>query len=152
MSTVIDALRQEHVEVLAQIARVEHRLENADVCAGFLDYLEHEVATHFATEEETLFPELARIPPIAGGPLRVMNAEHDTFRDLLQSARRARHDGNDHKLSKIAADLATLLQGHIAKEDGVLFPLALDLLTAEQLARVDSRVSQRTPAAESKVE
>jgi hemerythrin-like domain-containing protein len=152
MSIVIDELRQEHVEVLAQIARVGHRLEEAEVCRGFLDFLEHEVVSHFATEEEVLFPELARIPPIASGPLRVMNAEHDTFRDLLQAARRARHDGNDHKLSMIAIDLATLLQSHIAKEDGVLFPLALDLLTAEQLDRVDSRDSKHAPAAKSKIE
>ena len=151
MSTVIDQLRQEHVEVLAQIARVERRLEDAEVCAGFLDFLEHEVVTHFATEEELLFPELARIPSIASGPLRIMNVEHDTVRELLHAARRARRDGNDHKLPMIAADLATLLQRHIAKEDGVLFPLALELLAEEQLDRVDSRDSTLTPAAESKV-
>ena len=138
MSTLIDELRQEHVEVLAQIARAGPRLADAGICARFLDYLEHEVTTHFTAEEEALFPELARIPSIASGPLRIMNAEHQTFRDLLQSARRARHNGDDHKLPLIAADLATLLQGHIAKEDGVLFPLALDLLTEEQLERVDS--------------
>lgn len=152
MNAVIDELKQEHVEVLARIAAAEGQFADAGVCARFVAFLERDVVTHFRTEEEVLFPELARIPSIANGPLRIMNAEHDAFRHLLQAARQARQDGDGHALTTAATDLATLLQRHIAKEDGVLFPLALEMLTVEQLDRLDRREGTLRQSPESKGE
>jgi hemerythrin-like domain-containing protein len=140
MSAVITLLTQQHEEVLARIAAVEHA-DDAAVAAAFLAFLEGEVLPHFRLEEEALFPELAQDASIAAGPLRVMHAEHAAFRELLDTGQIARSAGDGPRLCAVAADLAALLRTHIAKEDGVLFPLALQRLSAEQLRRVDSALA-----------
>lgn len=133
MSALIDLLGRQHQEVLARIAADQPRFAEPEVAARFLDFLQREVMSHFSLEEEILFPELARIPSIAAGPLRVMEAEHDSFRDLLARGKEEHARGDDAGLGRTAADLAALLQTHIAKEDRVLFPMALEVLGAERL-------------------
>jgi hemerythrin-like domain-containing protein len=140
MSVVIDRLKNEHAAVLARIERDLPGLGDPRTAGGFLDFLEREVVTHFRLEEEALFPELARLA-IAAGPLRVMDAEHGAFRALLAAGKAARKRGDGRGLSTAAADLAALLRAHIAKEDGVLFPMALDVLDEEQMRRLDAAVA-----------
>lgn len=138
MSAVIDLLGRQHQEVLARISQDQKRFDGPGVAGLFLDFLEADVIAHFLLEEDVLFPELAKFPDIAAGPLRVMQAEHETFRELLQTGNRARAQGNDAQLSMAATDLAALLQAHIAKEDRVLFPMALAALSEEALRRIDA--------------
>lgn len=138
MSTVIDLLGRQHQDVLARIAQDQSRFGESRVAAAFLDFLESDVVAHFQLEEGVLFPELAKVPRVADGPLRVMEAEHGVFRDLLQAGKEARDRGDDARLSVAATDLAALLQAHIAKEDQVLFPMALAVLSEEQLRCVDA--------------
>jgi len=146
MSFVIDLLGQQHREVLARIAAAQGRFDAAAATA-FVAFLESDVLDHFALEEDLLFPQLARHQELAQGPLLVMKAEHATFRDLLEAGRRARAAGDTPALTTAAADLAALLQAHIAKEDGVLFPLATDRLTVEEIARIDAEAKRRKKAA-----
>jgi hemerythrin-like domain-containing protein len=141
MTIVINLLGRQHAEVLTRITRDQHRFDEPRVAAAFLDFLASDVVTHFQLEEDILFPELAQIPRLADGPLRVMNAEHTAFRDLLAAASEARERGDTKRMGDDAADLAALLQAHIAKEDGVLFPMALDALSKEQLERIDAALS-----------
>jgi hemerythrin-like domain-containing protein len=67
-----------------------------------------------------------------------MEAEHSAFRDLLSVGKNARASGDHHNLSVAASNLSALLQAHIAKEDTVLFPMAIDSLGEEQLRRMDA--------------
>lgn len=137
MSSVIDLLQRQHREVLERIDRDIDAFDIVPIARDFLEYLESEVINHFRIEEEALFPELARVTWIANGPLRVMDAEHAAFRDLLAAGKAARdRDANDIAI-QTARDLARLLRAHIAKEDEVLFPMALEALEAEQWRRVD---------------
>jgi len=140
MSAVIDRLTQDHAAVLARIDRDLPGLADARIAGGFLAFLEREVVGHFRLEEEVLFPELRRIAAIAAGPLRVMEAEHAAFRERLAAGQEARERSDGPRLSVAAADLAALLRAHIAKEDGVLFPMALDALSEAQLGRMDAAV------------
>jgi len=142
MSSVIALLEEQHQEVLARIAVAGGRFDAAAATA-FVAFLEDDVLAHFALEEDLLFPEMARDEALAQGPLRVMHAEHAAFRDLLATAREARAGCDERRLCAAAADLAALLQAHIAKEDGVLFPLARDRLSADQLARIDTAARER---------
>jgi hemerythrin-like domain-containing protein len=138
MSAVIDLLKRQHVEVLARIDRDHERFGDPAIAGEFLDFLGGEVVAHFRLEEEVLFPELAQVPAIADGPLRVMNAEHSEFRTLLAAGMAARERGDTHGVGAAASDLAMLLRGHIAKEDRALFPMALNVLSAEQLRSIDA--------------
>jgi hemerythrin-like domain-containing protein len=138
MSTLIDLLVRQHTEVLARIDRDVGNFDDPQVAGAFLDFLENDVVSHFRLEEDLLFPELAAVPSIAGGPLRVMNAEHAAFRDLLAAGKDARERREHGALATAATDLAALLRAHIAKENQVLFPMSLDALSPEQLRRIDA--------------
>jgi hemerythrin-like domain-containing protein len=142
MSSVIHLLQRQHREVLARIERDIDNFGVLPTAREFLDFLAREVVTHFRIEEEALFPELAQVTWIANGPLRVMDAEHAAFRDLLAAGTAARdRDATDIAIAA-ARDLARLLRAHIAKEDDVLFPMALEALDAEQWRRVDAAYRQ----------
>lgn len=146
MSTIIDLLMRQHDEVLARIDRDIGRFGDETVAGEFLDFLDNDVSAHFHLEEEVLFPELASISMIANGPLRVMNAEHAVFRDLLAGGRKARDSGLVERLPAVARDLASLLRAHIAKENAVLFPLAREVLGDERLRQMIP--TSETPAGE----
>ena len=144
MSATIDKLGQDHQHVLAQLSAVEHRLaETADAPAEFAAYLDREVLEHFAVEEEALFPILARHLPPAGGPLAVMNAEHEEFRSLLAALRAAVRAGDAEQGRGCARELIELLRGHIAKEDRILFPMAMQMLSGDEQREVDARAAQQ---------
>ena len=146
MNTVIDLLKRQHQEVLARIDRDIDNFGAASVARAFLDFLEDEVVTHFRIEEEALFPEMGRIAAIANGPLRVMEAEHAAFRELLAGGRAACDRDANGDAIVAARDLAMLLRAHIAKEDNVLFPMALEVLGAEQWQRVELAYRQTMAA------
>jgi regulator of cell morphogenesis and NO signaling len=86
-----------------------------------------------------LFPVLARHLSQTHGPLAVMNAEHATFRELLNDLDASVLAGDCGRQRAAAQDLIDLLRGHIAKEDQVLFPMASRLLSPEEQGEVESR-------------
>lgn len=141
MSATIELLGGQHQEVLARLDAVEKGLAPSGATgwlADFVTYLEREVVHHFAIEEQALFPVLARHLPLTQGPLAVMNAEHATFRELMQGLTVGFHSGDVERQERCTQDLIELLRQHIAKEDNVLFPMASRLLTADEQREVDS--------------
>ena len=140
MSATIELLGGQHQEVLARLDAVEKDLASRGTngwLAGFVTYLEREVAHHFAIEEQALFPVLARHLPLPQGPLAVMHAEHATFRELMQGLTVGFHSGDVERQERYTQDLIELLRQHIAKEDNILFPMASRLLTADEQHEVD---------------
>ena len=141
MSKTVEVLGAQHQEVLAYLEQVSAGLaqigSGPDV-AGFARFLEGEVLEHFDLEEKALFPVMARYQHLADGPLAVMNAEHDHFRGLLGRLGAALRAGDQGLQRACTVDLISLLRGHIAKEDGVLFPMALHTLSADELREVDA--------------
>ncbi len=140
----IELLGQQHQEVLARLAAIE---PVASACTDngelieFLTFLEGEVAGHFTLEEEALFPVLGRHLSLTQGPLAVMNAEHTTFRELMHGLRASVRSGEVDKQRACALQLIDLLRGHIAKEDNVLFPLAMRMLTSDEQSEVEARAA-----------
>ena len=87
--------------------------------------------SHHNKEEGVLFPamEAAGIPN-EGGPIGVMLAEHQEARRLTAAMRTAADElaageatAKRHVVEN-ALKYVTLLRAHIAKEDGVLYPMA----------------------------
>jgi hemerythrin-like domain-containing protein len=148
MSTTIELLGKQHREVLAELTAVEQRLQAGDVAAaapGLATYLQREVVQHFVLEEEALFPVLARHLSPTHGPLAVMNAEHAAFRDLLGALEAANAVGDTARQQVHADGIIDLLRGHIAKEDQILFPMALRLLQPDEQCEVDACAELSTP-------
>ncbi len=143
MSSTVEVLSTQHQDVLTQLAAVESELANGQSCdlAGFAAFLHGDVMQHFLVEEEALFPILARYIGEDHGPLAVMHHEHAAFRDLLAALRAAvaAHDLPQQRTHALA--LIDLLRGHIAKEDQILFPMAMRMLNPAEQQEVDSRAA-----------
>lgn len=147
-----DVLRSEHETILDVLAALES-IGQPQAAGGELDVRSAREALeflqcfgdlcHHGKEERHLFPALAACGfPAEGGPLAVMRAEHDEGRALL-----ARMAGALAGAGPVPPDAAAefrsaalayvaLMRDHIAKENGVLFPMADGMLSAVEQARL----------------
>jgi len=87
------------------------------------------ILRHFSMEEEVLFPELEERNPVAAGPAGVMRMEHQQMRQLLSELEQAL--GRRSRATCLGAmeTINMLAQQHNAKEEGILYPLADDILS-----------------------
>ena len=92
---------------------------------------------HHQREEEVLFPELERRGIY--GPPAVMRAEHKELRamkaqllELASSASERNFRDFQSKLDPTSRWLVSLLRDHISKENNVLFPMALQVISAKE--------------------
>ena len=100
-------------------------VEATDFVKGFAD------GCHHKKEEGVLFASMAEHGmPVGGGPIAVMLAEHEQGRQYTRALRAAAQklEAGDRSAQAAvvqnARSYASLLRAHIAKEDGILFPLA----------------------------
>jgi hemerythrin-like domain-containing protein len=101
---------------------------------------------HHGKEEDVLFPELERLGvPRQGGPIGVMLAEHQEGRALvaamadgLSRLHRA-EPGAATRIAEAAGSYRGLLTAHIAKENGMLFPMAERVVPADLAPRLLER-------------
>ncbi len=150
--TTIETLGQQHQTVLARLQAVEAAMPGpAAVLEDFHAFLAGELGEHFELEEAALFPILATRPQLAAGPIAVMEAEHLEFRSLLAELGAALgRPGGEHQAAVTSRLIVALLRAHIEKEDHVLFPLAAEVLTADELATLEARaaaLARRAPCA-----
>lgn len=131
---VIDSLQTaaEQLDSGAQV-RPGFFLEAADFIKGFAD------GCHHRKEENVLFNAMSESGvPVQGGPIGVMLDEHELGRSYTQAMREAaqrlaRGDESARPaLVAAARSYAGLLRQHIAKEDGVLFPMAEQFIPTDQ--------------------
>jgi DUF438 domain-containing protein len=92
------------------------------------------IDVHYLRKENQLFPVL-ELKGVSG-PSKVMWAIHDDIRILLKDAREAVAAGT------IAADrlkfLATQVRDMVYKEEHILYPMALELLSEEEWGKVEA--------------
>ncbi len=162
--TVTAVLKEEHRLIERMLAVMEaagRRLESGEpVRAGLLREAVDFVRTfadknHHGKEEDNLFPRLEeRGVPKEGGPLGMMLHEHDLGRGFIRAidgAIEAYESGDDAAAQVIAENIRSytqLLTEHVWKEENVLFPMADQVLSAddqrdlaERFERVDAEVS-----------
>jgi hemerythrin-like domain-containing protein len=135
MKHPIDELMQDH----RLIERVLDAIEAADsprplaFYEKVLDFITHYADEHHHDKEEgKLFPALVAHGMLsAGGPIGCMLHEHEDARAHTQRIREAVAEGDPAAAARAAGDYAILLRDHIAKEDNVLYEMALKILPSQ---------------------
>ena len=134
-------LSQDHLVILrglevlkaAAVSWKTNPLGNDEDCRAVLDFLKTFAdRCHHGKEERVLFPRLMELGiPVDDGPLGVMLYEHDQARLLIRNMEDAAENQHPSDFALYAHRYADLLEGHIAKEDNILFRRAESLLSAE---------------------
>ena len=144
-------LREEHRWILEVAGALERELDRASPGNPDPDQLERCVrfirlfadACHHGKEEDQLFPVLVdHGMPRESGPIAVMLAEHREGRRLagiMNEALPGIREGDAAAMSSFEGagrDYVSLIRGHIGKEDGVLFQVADEIISAPACARL----------------
>lgn len=139
MSTVYEFFSQDHRRCDELFVDLEQALGGGDWglieqrVGGFVSEMEH----HFFMEEEELFPELEAQFAGAVGPTRMMRIEHRQMRSLFEQLQQCTERKNARDCQDVAETLLMTMQQHNAKEEGVLYPMADNVLgdAAQELTR-----------------
>jgi len=121
----------------------------AEDCRALLEFFKiFADQCHHSKEERVLFLKLVQVGvPVDGGPIGVMLHEHDEGRQFIRGMEQALDGVRPNDFELYANRYAELLQNHIAKEDGILFPKADELLSIED----DEVMSRRFEAIEAEM-
>ena len=144
---VVAVLMEEHQLILGQLARLRELTDVEAVDHGTPEGRErlqgiHDLARalvdaepHHQREEQALFPALIALG--IQGPPMVMQQEHVELRAkkhaIIEAAAAMLATGKDawQGLAHTADDLITLLTSHIAREDNILYPMAVSAIDGE---------------------
>jgi hemerythrin-like domain-containing protein len=139
---IIEALLGEHGAFYAQFAHLEQAIPAAEDAAQIREQaalLAAALGSHANLENELLF---AALDPHLGpmGPLAVMRMEHDEIESALTGAQEAE---NVEEARTLLTRVIRVAREHFAKEERVLFPMALQVLDAETLDRLGEQWASR---------
>lgn len=147
MDHLLEQLYQQHREaerMLDRLADAERLLRQEGLGAPGLGrelvdirgVLQAEIDSHFREEEWALFPVLGRHIGVEEGPIAAMMDDHALFRRLqleldtgLAALESDQPGAWTQVVSAASEAIIDLLPRHIQKEEGILFPMADDLLT-----------------------
>ena len=125
---------QDHSDCDARWVDVEELLDTEDIDAarGVWQSFETGMRRHFAMEEEVLFPAFdARSGMGGGGPTAMMRMEHQQMRGLLDQIGEAMQAGDAQEAMDIGDTLLMMTQQHNVKEEGMLYPMAENILAGD---------------------
>jgi hemerythrin-like domain-containing protein len=128
---LVDALLGEHGVIrgtLLRLVREQHEL-SAPAFEYGLALLEEALGSHSVIEDELLFDGLLTLKPGVAQVLASMRNEHAAIRTSLAGLSRTRHQLRRGPMEAFAE----LVLEHFAVEERVLFPMALHLLSPEEL-------------------
>lgn len=137
-----DGLLGEHAVFYAQFDHMEQVVPAAESVAEIhaqSGMLAAALATHAGLEEELLFKSLDSHPG-AGGPLNVMRMEHQEIEGILE---RIPNENELDRSKTLLLELIQIARQHFAKEEQILFRLALELLGTEALQELGNRWAEQ---------
>jgi hemerythrin-like domain-containing protein len=124
----------DHDDCNAKWVRVEALLDNGDSATLATAWQDFDQTTrrHLAMEEEVLFPAFEAMSGMGhNGPTVVMLQEHQQIRALLDQIAVAIDAGDSEEALDLGDTLHMLTQQHNIKEEGMLYPMAEDVLGEE---------------------
>ncbi len=130
---IFDTFSGDHRRCDSLWAAVEAAGNNGDDAATSAAWQKFAAAMdrHFRMEEDVLFPAFERTTGMVGmGPTVVMRAEHEQMRGVLRTMAGCAASGDYEGLLDHGDTLLMLIQQHNVKEEGILYPMAQQHLTA----------------------
>jgi iron-sulfur cluster repair protein YtfE (RIC family) len=123
--SITSPLFQHHKHCDEIFADAEEACGNGDWTAGAAAFESFRVQleTHFASEEELLFPAFEAATGMTSGPTEVMRGEHRQMRDLLAQMQGAVESRDSDAFGGAAETLLILMQQHNMKEENILYPM-----------------------------
>jgi hypothetical protein len=124
--------QEENREITARIDAAREKDALTSEFTGLAELLER----HYVRKENQLFPFLEAHGVTA--PPKVMWAVHDDVRELSKAVRAAIQAGDAEGASRDGQALLTMAADMIYKEENIMIPMALEILTSEDWAAVGS--------------
>ena len=127
---LITYFSDDHRECDELWAAVEGAVTSADKAkaAAAWPVFSQRLLKHLKMEEEVLFPAFEAATGMKGGPTAVMRNEHTQMRGVLAEMERRVASGDLDGLLDQGDTLLMLIQQHNAKEEGMLYPMAEQVL------------------------
>ena len=125
---------QDHRDCDARWAELEGLLDsgNTDATKQAWREFDDRMRRHFAMEEDVLFPAFeARSGMGGGGPTAMMRMEHQQMIGLLDQIGSAMSTGDTEEALDLGDTLLMVIQQHNVKEEGMLYPMAENMLAGE---------------------
>jgi iron-sulfur cluster repair protein YtfE (RIC family) len=92
-----------------------------------------EMAAHFATEEEVLFPAFEARSGSQGGPTQMMRLEHGQMNTLMSAGEHAADAADANGFFGTLDTLLIMMQQHNMKEENILYPMCDRALAGHEL-------------------
>jgi hemerythrin-like domain-containing protein len=130
MQSVLDFFMTDHRGCDSLWAKAEGALEKkSEGAKAAFEAFSAAMRRHFAMEEEILFPAIEeRTGMVNQGPTAVMRSEHEQMRGVLDQMEQALEEGDLQAALDQGDTLLMLIQQHNIKEEGVLYPMADQVL------------------------
>lgn len=93
-----------------------------------------QIEKHYLRKENQLFPMLEKHE--VTGPSKVMWALHDDIRDILKEVRLGLEEADREVVIGEGTALVTIISDMVYKEENILFPMALEILSEADWGRV----------------
>jgi len=137
---ITDALNGEHGALYLLMTAIEGAATDSDLTSlqGSARLFESVILAHAHLEDDGLFAALEKKMP-GGGPVTAMRAEHEEIEGELARVASTRQapEARAHLEAAIAA-----ARSHFQKEEVVLFPMAEQLLGADELEQMGAAWAQ----------
>lgn len=114
-------------ELWADVESAADRDDKSQAIAAF-EAFDRAMRLHLDLEEDLLFPAIEAATGMRGGPTHVMRMEHAQMRGVLDQMAQAMGDGDLDAVVDHGDTLLMLIQQHNLKEEGVLYPMAQQVL------------------------
>lgn len=131
-----------HCDQLFAAAEMAASKGQWDECREIYRAFHCEMAAHFATEEEVLFPAFEAESGTPGGPTRIMRQEHGQMNALMMIAEQAALAADADGFFGALDTLLIMMQQHNMKEENILYPMC-DRSLAPGDADVESALGAR---------
>lgn len=132
----VNLLKQENQQIKKLIEKIKKAVQekNIETLSGLLEELK-KIDVHYSTKEQLLFPYLEKHGFM--GPSKVMWGKHNDIRTMMKNAIDALEKVEfDEYVEKYLNPLIQEIDGMIFKEENILFPSALEMLSSQEWVEI----------------